>query len=242
MVLVVSVGTFYTCTRDRPVQRSIVLHRRPYIPFLPCKKITIESPEGLLLGREFQPVGEVKGGKGGGVGGGDYKRAETRVGAGEEDGEFEGFVGLKVRDGGGYLLHEQGWCWERRGLTSRRRGGGSVPASWWCADEKVHGGRCIYQVFVSVQQKIDSFTQTHQSSLCTALIRSVILQHIPLPIPLLHPPILFQKVQRLQLLLYKLGPCNRLLHLPLIPQPHILAERGVQAWPEVLVAERVVFA
>lgn len=101
---------------------KFVLHRRPIIPFMPMRKITVARAEDITLSRAMQPlvapvpppaappqIGGVKRLEG------TLMEAPLKIFhlakslvANDE------FVMVKVKGGGTYALYQDGWVWERR--------------------------------------------------------------------------------------------------------------------------------
>ncbi|KAI5857030.1 hypothetical protein BZA05DRAFT_387044 [Tricharina praecox] len=102
---------------------KFVLHRRPILPGLPDRKITVAHASDITLSRVLQPVVAAptmaKKPQIGGV---------KRMGRMLLEAPFtffhaaknlvvnDEFVTVKVKGGGTYSLHQDGWVWERRGI------------------------------------------------------------------------------------------------------------------------------
>jgi len=109
----------------RPASVSIVLHRRAILPLLPNKKIVVNNPKMIILDSPLRssaadfvvPHGEaVKVGLG------------RRMMRAASEGPFRlfsvaksaittnNFISLGISNGESYMLHKDGWVWEKRGL------------------------------------------------------------------------------------------------------------------------------
>jgi hypothetical protein len=109
----------------RPASVSIVLHRRAILPLLPNRKIFVDNPKMITLDgplRSSAPDSVAPHGEAVKVGLG---RRMMRV---VSEGPFRlfsvakstvttnSFIPLRISNGESYMLHKDGWVWEKKGL------------------------------------------------------------------------------------------------------------------------------